>query len=479
MSFLLKKHYILTKATFYSKVMTRSLLLLASFLLLLVGCKPEPQVIPTPKTTKDYDASAIVRWNQQYLALERYAGGYRPGPAPRSLAYIGLAVYESCLSGMPDYRSVKGYYPGLTIPAPENGVVYYYPEVVNAAYGSLMKSFFAAIPTITASQMAEISALSSQLEAQYAKETDSGTFSKSRIYGEAVAKAVYEYAKTDAIAHDHHLDPFKDAVGKYKPSSAKGNWVPTIPGSARPMFPDWGYCRTFAIKETDRLCKNPIPYSEDKNSQFFNQASEVVAMTKNVTADQRWYAFFWSDDLMNLTFSPGPRWIAIANAAILQQKANLETAIYANVKVGMAINDAAVSCWYSKYYYNFERPESYIKRVIDLTWEPLLYNPLTGDKGMTPAFPAYPSGHSTMGAAAAEVLSDIFGNSVAITDRCHEGRYDFEGSNPRSFGSFYEMANENAYSRIPLGVHFRMDCEEGVNLGIRCGRKVNQLNWKR
>ena len=84
-----------------------------------------------------------------------------------------------------------------------------------------------------------------------------------------------------------------------------------------------------------------------------------------------------------------------------------------------------------------------------------------------------------MGGAAAEVLTDIFGNYFPMTDRCHESREDFEGGKPRQFNSFYEMANENAISRVPLGVHFRMDCEQGVNLGIRVGRKVNQFSWKK
>jgi hypothetical protein len=65
-----------------------------------------------------------------------------------------------------------------------------------------------------------------------------------------------------------------------------------------------------------------------------------------------------------------------------------------------------------------------------------------------------------------------------MTDRCHEGRIEFL-STPRSFGSFDEMADENAYSRIPLGVHFRMDAEAGVDLGHKVGKKVNSLPWKK
>ena len=95
----------------------------------------------------------------------------------------------------------------------------------------------------------------------------------------------------------------------------------------------------------------------------------------------------------------------------------------------------------------------------------------------TPNFPAYPSGHATFSAASAEILTDLFGFDHPMTDRCHEGRVEFL-STPRSFGSFYEMAEENAYSRIPLGVHFRMDAEAGLDLGYRIGKKVNRLPWK-
>jgi membrane-associated phospholipid phosphatase len=107
-----------------------------------------------------------------------------------------------------------------------------------------------------------------------------------------------------------------------------------------------------------------------------------------------------------------------------------------------------------------------------------LNNPLTGEKGITPSFPAYPSGHSTMGAAGAAVLSDAFGYAYAFTDYCHDTRTEFVGK-ARPFRSFYEAATENALSRIPLGVHWRMDCEEGVVLGIACGHKVNTFAWEK
>jgi hypothetical protein len=82
-----------------------------------------------------------------------------------------------------------------------------------------------------------------------------------------------------------------------------------------------------------------------------------------------------------------------------------------------------------------------------------------------------------MGAAAAEVLADIFGKNYTLSDYCHLGRNEFK-SQPRTFTSFYKMAEENALSRIYLGVHFRMDCDSGVELGYLFGKKVNAIAFK-
>ncbi|MEY4905202.1 MAG: hypothetical protein RLZZ292_3017 [Bacteroidota bacterium] len=460
---------------------TRFFALLGLFMLLMFNaCKPVDPPIPPPPTAKDFDAQAMIAWNDVFLHIERYAPGFRPGPAPRAAAYIGLACYEACLNGMPEFKSIKNNYPQLNMTSPDANYPYHYPTLVNTIYSSLLTNFFASVKdTPHADVLKEIETLKNTLDQKYKGEVDVATFEKSQKYGELVAQEIWLFAKKDDVAHDHNLNPFEDRVGKYKQVYVAGKWVPTFPGPSKPMFPDWGYAMRFAISSDDRLCAPPIEYDEADTSQFYAQAREIYNVSKKMTADQRWLAFFWSDDLVNLTFSPGPRWLALENQALVATKSDLQTAIYANAKVGLAINDAAVACWFSKYTYNVERPESYIKRIINNNWEPLLYNPLTNATGVTPAFPAYPSGHSTMGAAAAEVLTDIFGLYVPLTDRCHEGRVDFEGAAPRSYNSFYEMAEENAYSRIPLGVHFRMDCEEGVNLGYRVGRKVNQLGWKK
>ncbi|MFZ4545253.1 MAG: vanadium-dependent haloperoxidase [Saprospiraceae bacterium] len=438
----------------------------------IAGCK-DKEVNRTE--VKEYDYKIVKDWNDEFLEIERYAAGYRPGPAPRALAYLGLSAYEACISGMPQYRSIAQLYPNLSLPAADNNAEYHWPTVINASYAYLMPLFFG---NATSTQLESIRNLATTNENTALSKVSADVYQRSKSHGEAVARAIWTYAKTDVIGHEHYRDPFQgyDWQAKFKKD---GDWKPTFPGPGKPMGGIWGGARTFAINNFEKICRPPLNYSADKNSKLYAQSIEVYSQnTPSLSYDDEWVGEFWSDDLLNLTFSPGPRWIAIGNQVIENENSSLETAVLMSVKVGIALNDASVGCWASKYFYNVERPQSYINRVFDPEWKPALFNPLTGDKGVTPSFPAYPSGHSTMGAAGAEALASIFGYNYAMTDNCHRGRTEFEGK-PRSFTSFLEMAQENAWSRVPLGVHYRMDCEEGVRYGIEIGRKVNNLPWRK
>lgn len=155
---------------------------------------------------------------------------------------------------------------------------------------------------------------------------------------------------------------------------------------------------------------------------------------------------------------------------------NLEETAYFYCKLGIGLNDAAVGAWGSKYTYNTERPETFVQAHIDPNFEPILGDAINV-KGMTPPFPAYPSGHSTFGGLQAGIFNEFFGRNYTFTDNCHLGRIEFLGR-PRTFTSWDQMGEENALSRIPLGVHVRMDCEEGLRLGHLIAKRVNEYNLK-
>ncbi|MBI5916134.1 MAG: vanadium-dependent haloperoxidase [Bacteroidetes bacterium] len=455
--------------------------------LLVWSCKTDLKDDPgsASKLAATYDAEASLKWNKLFLEVERYAAGYRPGPAPRSLALMGLATYEACITGMPDYNSLKGRYSGLVLPEVETGKEYHWPTVVHAIYANMMPKFFTFDPPSDVKN--HWNSVVTELDVKYLAAAGQEVFDRSKAYGESVGEAMWAWAVTDPYGHDAYKDPFGNfTTGETYDWTAHydgpGDWEPTYPGPGKGMGPFFGKVRTFAITDDQKLSLPPsvyfMNYSEEVNSEYYSQALQTYTKNAETSYDVEWIGEFWSDDLINLTFSPGPRWIAIARQVIEHESSNLQTAVETFAKIGMALNDAAVACWNSKYIYNVERPDTYIRKVIDPNYKPNLYNPLTGDEGVTPSFPAYPSGHSTMGASAAEALASVFGYSYAMTDRCHEGRNEFEGV-PRSFTSFEQMAEENAWSRVLLGVHWRMDADEGVRFGKEIGQKVNALPWRK
>lgn len=453
-------------------------LAILSLPLLFSSCKKD--IANNESSSRDvayYNSQVVREWNDLFVEIERFAEGYRPCPTANALGYVGLANYEALVTGMPEYKSLANLY-GLNLPRTLNDQPYHWPTVSNAVNNYLYTRLF---PSVRPNLFARIKLLNDKFENSYQAEVGADEFSRSRNHGIAVAEAVWKFMETDPYTFNKYVDPFEDY--NWEENKVKdGDWVATFPGPNRGMFPYWGNGRTLAIREDMKLCR-PMStyarYSEDPKSAFYAQAIEVLAQnTPTLSFQAQWVGEFWSDDLINVTFSPPARFLAIANQVYVNEKSNLETAIIANAKLGIALHDAAIGCWNSKYHYNLERPESYIKRVIDIAWEPNLNNPNTGERGISPSFPAYPSGHATFGAAACEALADVFGYNYAMTDNCHKNRTDFIGF-PRSFNSFYEMANENAWSRIPLGVHYRMDAEEGMHYGTQIGRAVNNLPWKK
>jgi hypothetical protein len=451
--------------------------------------QPEEAVV----SVESYDATVFQEWNRVFLEVERYAKGYRPGPSARALGYLGLSAYECVVPGMPNHNSMESVYSGLELPQLPTGVVIHWPAAVNASYALLMERFFFHMESDFPEQYGKIGQVFNQLHERYADEVSTEVLTASEQWGRDVAAAIYNWEVRDAKGHNAFLNP---QPTDYVPPTGPGYWYHL--GGARAVFPYWGSVRTFAISESDKLGRKPIPYSENPNSLFYDQAEEVfkiVNFSRENTSDPqafefRWIAEFWSDDLLNLTFSPPIRMLAVAVQTGEETPYNLAEAAELYAKLGMALHDAGVAVWYSKYYYNTERPDTYIRRVLKnqypeaATWKTNLNNPLTGAQSLTPAFPAYPSGHSGFAGAGGVILSSFLEftpkhpGTYAIVDRCHADRTEFI-STPRSFASISELAEEKAYSRIPLGVHFRMDCDEGLRLGELAAQRVLELPWRK
>ncbi len=452
------------------------------------------EVLPSDVSqTKSFDFQVYKAWNKKYEQLDRYANGNRPGTGPRALAYMGLSAYESVVAGMPEYNSLGVMYAGLTLPKAENGLEYFWPACVNESYGYLMKKFFTQVELEYPNLYQEIELLRNSLHEQYTDQTTPEILERSEAFGKAVAIAIYEWEKQDFAGHNAFLNP---QPSNYIPPAGPGLWQPTWSDYGAAMFPFWGEVRCFAMDPSDLIARAPIPYSEDENSPFYAQAFETYSSVNNITAngpgahESQWKAEFWSDDMVELTFGPPTHLTAVATQLIEKENLNLAQCAELYAKIGMAMSDAGVGLWKSKYIYNVERPITYIRRVLGqkypeaASWKTMLNNPLTGLTGFTPSFPAYPSGHSGFGGAGAKILSSFFEYSdshpgtYTFTDLCHKDRVEFIGT-PRTFNSFKEMGDEDAYSRIQLGVHYRMDCVEGVRMGELAAQRVLDLPWKK
>ena len=408
------------------------------------------------------DGGAILRrWYHLVLRLVRHTPTYSPPVASRSFAYLGVAAYEAVASGSTALVSLAGQLNGLTrLPAREAGQTYSDALIIHCAMAAAVKTFFGNTGPTGQRVMA---ATEKKLKATALAGVPDDVAARSLRLGEALAAAIVAWSEEDGGAKIENMG--FPLTFDLTPGAAR--WVPTsaIRQQQVPLLPNWGNNRTFAMPD-GAACPLPAPplYSEDPASAFHEEALEVYAAVRNLTPEQEVIARFWSDDPM-LSPTPPGHWIFIANDILEREKAGLEKTAEVMMRLGVAMADAFIGCWNAKFAHDLLRPVTYIRRVIDPKWEPLL---------ITPPFPEYPSGHSTQSGAAAAVLTAMFGPDFAFTDRTHER----DGLAPRTFQSFDAAAEEAAISRLYGGIHFRSGIMQGLNQGRCIGQHAAALRTR-
>lgn len=403
----------------------------------------------------DLEAYVVSSWTDLYLSLEQYSSG-RPNAAARGIAYIYLAAYEVMVPSMEGYQSLDDEYRGLRIDQDlSEGVDHHL--ALNETFSVVLDHF---LLNLDASYTAEIETLRAQLESDLSIDLTEEVTANSIIWGQHVANEVIEFSQTDDDAEEQILDPQPTS---YEPEEGDGYWTYSAE-EERALYPYWESARTFVASTRETTTVEPVAYSEAARTDYFDQMLEVYEMNnaaKQGDDELLWIAEFWSDDVEGLMISPPARQVSIANQLISQFDLSLEETVVMMIKLGFSLNDAAVSTWKYKYEHMVMRPNVFIHEFIDPDFQTNLYRLVYWPN---PSFPGYPSGHSAFASAAAGIFIDTFGDNVTFTDATHEGRTEFLGE-PRTWSTLSEMAAENAYSRIPLGVHIRMDCDEGLRLG--------------
>jgi hypothetical protein len=199
-----------------------------------------------------------------------------------------------------------------------------------------------------------------------------------------------------------------------------------------PMLPAFGQVRAWMMTPSDIVSERPPAPPATSSAQMQQELAEVRSTADDLSREQLAIVYKWADGVSTPT--PPGHWNAIAADYVAGARLSEVRAARAFALLNMAMHDAAVGCWDTKFTYFNPRPSQLdpsIKTVIGL-----------------PNFPSYTSGHSTYSAAAAAVLSYLFPSGTSAFDADKE---------------------EAAISRLYGGIHYRADIEVGKAHGTRIG----------
>ena len=339
-----------------------------------------------------------VRWNA--LARELVAvDGVAPPPASRAYAYLSVAQYASAIAALD--RSPNS----VPSSAAANPPLRHVDVAIATASARILSSTF---PNHRARIERE---LQTDLASLVGRSENSSVIRRAQEIAGAVAARLLERAGADG-ANITWTGSVPDGQGLWR-------------GSA-PQFPAWGLVKPWLFGSGSEL-RAPPPPSFDSDA-FRLALAEVRHVADTRTAAQMEIANFWADGAG--TSTPPGHWNQIAADLIRASGIPELPAARMMALVNIAVMDAFIGCWDSKFTY----------------W---LVRPYQADPGITtpigqPPHPSYPSGHACGSAAAAGVLAVLV---------------------PAQAAEFERMAIEACDSRVYAGIHYRFDAEAGMAIG--------------
>lgn len=257
--------------------------------------------------------------------------------------------------------------------------------------------------------------------------------------GRAIANIFIGRAKGDGMGAVLGNPTVWDSITAAQTATGNPIWK-SMEIPARPMLaPNFGHVKPWTITSSDvyntyRLAPPPAVGTAD----YQKALDEVLHYSKSASKAEKDIAFRWDDGTS--TYTPPGHWNYIAESYIHDAHLSPLRAARVFTYLNMAMEDAGICIWDSKYFYFFPRPTNInpdIKTILPI-----------------PNFPSYPSGHSGFSAAAATVLGHFF---------------------PASAGYFSEQAREAALSRLYGCIHYRFDCEDGLTLGQNVAQNAINL----
>jgi hypothetical protein len=369
-----------------------------------------------------------------------------------AFAYFGIGLYESVRSGIKNSVSLsQSLYAMPEMPQKDNNG-YDLQVSANAVLASLTRSFFT---WLTTANKASVDSLENAINEQLSLAVESAKFKRSQAYGRAVADAIFNWSKTDNWNVSN--------AGYIPPTSPAGVWVPTPPAFAPiPVLPFISTARPFLIEHASGVTPPlPFPYSEDPSSDFYKMVRDVYDLSKVLTHEDSVMALYWNDVGVGVGYTPAGHVMNEITQAIDQNNIDLGTAAQAYAKAGIASHDAFLVLFRSKYLYNLLRPVSYIRKLWEPGWLPVI---------PTPPHPEYPSAHAFITGATMRAALLVLGN-VSIVDHT----YDFLGYKPRSFATLDKAGEEAGNSRRFAGIHYMPSIVTGLAEGRKVGDRAGNI----
>jgi hypothetical protein len=357
-----------------------------------------------------------------------------PPYAARAYSYVSVAQYEALkvawyykyLYNRPAPSQVDQ---GIRALLPVNGVPAYPSEdaVVSGVTAELLKLMF---PTEV--EKITLKAAEHRQAALLSGKASSTDLAAGLALGQAVAALFTARAGADGMRTAGGSPALWQALADAATARGEIPWRSMETPPRPPMLPVFGSVRAWMMTPAEIVQERPGPPPSTSSPLMADELAEVKNAVKNLTREELAIALKWSDGLSSPT--PPGHWNFIA--APYFQKAGWSEVRMARAYalLNMAMHDAAVACWDTKFTYFNPRPSQL---------DPELKTAL----GL-PNFPSYTSGHSTFSAAAAEVLTYLVPGDAAF---------------------FRAQVDEAAISRLYGGIHYRSDIEVGKGHGTRVG----------
>ena len=357
----------------------------------------------------------------------------------RSGAIVQLAVFEAVNSIVGDYEP----YLGMTAPegASPNAAA------IAAAHAALVALYPASNAVLNASLAVSLALL-----------PDGPAKDAGIAVGQAAAVAMLALRLNDGAATAQSVP--------YTPGTNPGDWQPAPPTLTVASQPGWGLVLPFGLDNGSQFRLPPPP---PLDSGRYALDYDEVKLVGNTNAgpdirpkDRTDVARFFSVSSPVQAWNQAARQVSAAQGKTLSENARIFAL------VAMAICDASIAAYDTKYYYNTWRPMMAIrggdqdgnhKTGLDGGWFPLI---------TTPAFPSYPSAHATLSAAARIVVERVFGkHDLAITL-----------TSPRAPGivlnytEWTQICDDIDDARVYGGIHFRFEQEAGGHQGQDVGHYI-------